>query len=231
MFPLKCESTGTKIPFATLSLIILCIAAYIRHDLIEPYAKGFIPLYFANALFNPIEYGPQAMISLFSSLFTHAGIMHLISNMWYLWIFGYAVEQDTGAGKFIIIYVACGILSMLIQGVSDPLSSVPIVGASGAIAGIMGLHLILLPLSKILVWIPPIFIFKVWAFIFLILWFGVQYVSLRSSSPQSAGVAWWAHMGGYVSGSLWGIVLRIRNRNTQPTVRSRKKKAVTQKKV
>ncbi|MBD3320781.1 MAG: rhomboid family intramembrane serine protease [Chitinivibrionales bacterium] len=212
MVPIKCDTPGKAIPFATMSLIAMCILSYIKHELVASWAQGFVPLHFADSLFHPVDRGPAVIVSLVLSLFTHAGIIHLVSNMWYLWIFGSAVERHIGAIRFIIIYFISGIFAMLIQGLSNPFSAIPVVGASGAIAGIMGIHFILLPMSTIFVWVPPVFFFRIWAFIFLAAWFGVQYVSLKSAHPESEGIAWWAHVGGYITGSAWGIFRRVRTR-------------------
>lgn len=209
MVPLKCEDVRVRgLPLATMALIAACIAFYVRSMQRTEVLEGFVPLNFAHALFHPSEAGAGAVAALAGAMFLHAGPLHLLSNMWYLWIFGSAVEQRVGAVKFVAFYFVCGVLSMLVQALSDPLSGIPIVGASGAIAGIMGFHLVLAPLSRLLVWFPPIFFFPVPAFIFLGLWLFLQYVNLRGAASGAPGVAWWAHIGGYVSGSLLALFVR-----------------------
>jgi hypothetical protein len=150
------------------------------------------------------------LAALLISFFIHANLLHLVSNLWYLWIFGANIESRLGTISFMFIYGACGILSMIIQAVSTPFSHIPIVGASGAIAGIMGTSLVYAPFSKIVVWFPPIFFFRVPAFIFLLFWFWIQWLNLRVENPLQGGVAWWAHIGGFLCGALVATLLRTR---------------------
>jgi hypothetical protein len=138
----------------------------------------------------------------------HGNLLHLTSNMWYLWIFGNAMEHRLGSLRFLLLYLFCGTVSMLVQAASAPLSMVPIVGASGAIAGLMGAHLILLPLSRILLWVPPLLFLPVPSFLFLLLWFYVQYLQAGAAPSGGPGVAWWAHIGGFLAGVIIGIRLR-----------------------
>ncbi|MBD3421131.1 MAG: rhomboid family intramembrane serine protease [Chitinivibrionales bacterium] len=208
MLPLRCDNVEIKFPLFTLVVIVLCATAFVRTDLLHDFAEGFIPVNFAYALFHPEHLG-DALLVLVASFFLHGGVLHITANMWYLWIFGSAVESTVGSFRFAVLYTAAGIVSMLVQGVGDPLSKVPVVGASGAIAGIMGMHFMLLPRSRIVVWIPPIFFIPVPAFIFLIVWFGMQYLNFRNSEAGETSIAWLAHIGGYVFGTCTGFVLRL----------------------
>jgi membrane associated rhomboid family serine protease len=159
-------------------------------------------------VFHPERGLHHALLAITVAFFMHGGLFHLLSNMWYLWIFGALTERHIGGLSFLTVYVACGIMSMVIEVASTPLSTVPLVGASGAIAGIMGVTLVLLPLSRILVWIPPVFVVPIPAFIFLLLWFGIQYVNVGRDPAHGGGIAWWAHIGGYLTGVVAAFFIR-----------------------
>jgi membrane associated rhomboid family serine protease len=225
MFPLKIDNVPIRFPIVTIMLIVSCFAAFIFHNRIPAYSNGLVPVNLMYSLFHPQNHTGTILITLIAAFFMHAGLLHLISNMWYLWIFGSALEYTIGIPAFTGIYLISGILSMIIQAISTPLSTVPIVGASGAIAGIMGAFLIFLPLSKVLLWVPPVFLPRVPAFLFLILWFVIQYVSMQSSAHQGAGIAWWAHIGGFATGLLIG--LEFRRRRWAGTGNKRKRRTAT----
>ncbi len=206
MFPLRSESySGRFVPVTILTILACCIVfAFQISGSVQ--SRGFVPLDFMHALFHP---GP-AILSMAKecvlAFFMHGSLFHLLSNMWYLWIFGSAVEDRIGSVRFVCVYFLCGAISMIAQAVSSPLSHVPVVGASGAIAGIMGLHLVFLPLGGIRIWVPPIFFFKLPAFIFLLVWFYLQNVSARGGA--AAPIAWWAHIGGFIAGVALGAIAR-----------------------
>ncbi len=148
-----------------------------------------------------------------TSQFLHGGWMHLIGNMWFLWIFGDNIEDRLGHGKYILFYLLCGVTAGLTHVYTNPSSQVPTVGASGAIAGVMGAYTILYPRAKVL----TLFIFfffirfiEVPAFLFLGVWFVIQFLSgaaTMASGSAHAGVAWWAHIGGFVVGVILVILL------------------------
>ncbi|MBN1104312.1 MAG: rhomboid family intramembrane serine protease [Deltaproteobacteria bacterium] len=147
----------------------------------------------------------QQVLSLFSFMFLHGGFWHLLGNMWSLYIFGDNVENKLGPLRYLIFYFFCGWASGLSHLVTNWYSEVPTIGASGAIAGVMGAYLILFPRSRILTLIPIFFIpyfVEIPAFFFLGLWFLLQFMSALGSSGQSAGIAWWAHIGGFLFGIL-----------------------------
>ena len=212
MIPLRCDIPQKRFPAATILVIAGCCITYVFQVRVPEFGQGFVPVRFMYALFHP---GPGLLIALgncASAFFLHAGIAHLASNMWFLWIFGQPVESETGFFRFSAAYILCGGISLICQALYSPLSTVPVVGASGAIAGIMGIHFILLPCSKILTWFPPIFIFRIPAFIFLIAWFLIQHFNAGGGSAQP--VAWWAHIGGFLAGCVWGIIFRLGKRET-----------------
>ena len=226
MIPLRCDIAQRRFAPATILLIIACFAVYVYQGRWDLLSKGFVPLDLTHSIFYPGSNTLSSIVAVAVAFFMHGSALHLISNMWYLWIFGSAVESRLGTASFIIVYTVCGAISMISQAVYSPLSAIPIVGASGAIAGLMGIHFILLPLSKILIWFPPIFFFRIPAFVFLLLWFYVQYAN--AGARGNTGVAWWAHIGGFVAGTCWGIYLRIHKRESQPRRKGERKKDSTQ---
>jgi membrane associated rhomboid family serine protease len=132
--------------------------------------------------------------------------------MWMLWLFGPAIEDRLGRSRFLLFYLGCGIAASLAQMVSDPTSEVPALGASGAIAGILGCTMSLFPLSRVIVVVPILFLplfFEVHAVVFIGLWFVLQVLqgAISLLSPSEGGVAWWAHVGGFVAGLLIGPLL------------------------
>lgn len=165
----------------------------------------------------------QQAIAFLSFMFLHGGFWHLLGNMWSLYIFGDNIEDLMGHARYLIFYLLCGLTSGLFQLFISSNSAIPTIGASGAIAGVMGAYLISYPRSKILTLIPIIIIpyfIEVPAFFFLGIWFLFQFLNAAGSSAQGGGIAWWAHIGGFVSGILFlkmflllpegGITLRLR---------------------
>jgi membrane associated rhomboid family serine protease len=141
------------------------------------------------------------------SLFLHGSWMHLLGNMLYFWVFGNNIEDSMGSARFLLFYLICGLAAGAAHILVSPASPVPTVGASGAISGIMGAYLILYPRIRVRMYFPPIFVFHMRAWFVLILWFAIQLLSawpeLSSMRPEvSSGVAFWAHVGGFVAGVL-----------------------------
>ena len=148
----------------------------------------------------------QQIFSFFSFMFIHGGFWHLLGNMWSLYIFGDSVEDRLGPFRYLVFYLLCGIGSGLSHLVLNWHSQVPTIGASGAIAGVMGAYFLLYPRSRILTLIPIIIIpyfVELPAFIFLGLWFLLQFISAAGTSGQAGGIAWWAHIGGFLFGMLF----------------------------
>jgi membrane associated rhomboid family serine protease len=208
MIPVKHEAKTTSFPFVTVTIMICCVAAYaVGRRLFAGY--GLVPLDFMYGLFHPGSGLPTALAMLLLSLFMHGGIFHLAANMWYLWLFGPAMENRAGAFPFTLLYGAAGVTASLVQAASAPLSTIPIVGASGAIAGIMGLTLLLQPTSRLVCYFPPLFFFKVPTFVFLLIWFCIQYINLSAPTRSGTNVAWWAHIGGFLFGMAAGALMRL----------------------
>jgi membrane associated rhomboid family serine protease len=148
----------------------------------------------------------QQVTAFFSFMFLHGGFLHLLGNMWSLYIFGDNVEDWLGPVRYLAFYLLCGWASGLSHLLTNLYSEIPTIGASGAIAGVMGAYLVLFPSSRILTLIPIVFIpyfIEVPAYLFLGLWFILQFISAAGTSGQATGVAWWAHIGGF----LFGIIL------------------------
>ncbi len=149
---------------------------------------------------------PKAILPLFTCMFLHGGWIHIIGNLWTLWIFGDNVEDEMGHTRFLLFYLLCGLVASFVQIYTNPHSTIPTIGASGAIAGVMGAYYMLFPRARIIIMIPILFFpffFEVPAVFFLIFWFFEQVFSgtLSLLSPQQAGgIAWWAHAGGFLCG-------------------------------
>jgi membrane associated rhomboid family serine protease len=176
---------------------------------------GMVP---ARMLSNP---GVSTGVSIFTSMFLHGGWFHLISNMWALYIFGDNVEDRLGPMRYLLFYLVCGVVAALAHVYSQPLSNVPVVGASGAISGVLGAYLVLYPRARVIslvpLWIVPWFI-EIPAVFYLGFWFFSQLFSglLSLGMPISTygGVAWWAHVGGFIAGLL--LVKILEQKRTYP---------------
>ncbi|MCX8084372.1 MAG: rhomboid family intramembrane serine protease [Calditerrivibrio sp.] len=174
---------------------------------------GIIPI----KLFYPSDVVPlyEKIIPFFTSMFLHGGFMHLFGNMYYLYIFGDNVEDRLGHFKYLLFYLFFGLMAALLQILIDPYSEIPMVGASGAISGVMGFYMISFPYSRIKTLVVLIFfitIVEIPAFFFLIFWFYMQFIYGTAASLMEAqgGVAWWAHIGGFVAGVIVAIIYRKR---------------------
>ena len=166
-------------------------------------ARYFDPLAFGQASVTPLD-----LIPFLSMMFLHSGWLHLILNMWILWLFGPTIEDRLGHGTFLVFYLACGIAAALTHLVFNPTSTVPAIGASGAIAGVLGCYMRLFPLARIIV-VVPLF-FEMPALVFAGLWFIMQLLQGATEllAPSTgAGVAWWAHIGGFVAGLLFAPLM------------------------
>lgn len=218
MFPIRDDVPSRTYPYATLGLIILNTFIFILqfgHRMSDPAgAAGAI----ASFGMVPARVAEGRLWPFLTSMFMHGGWFHLIGNMWYLWIFGDNVEDRLGHVKFVVFYIACGLLGNLGHFLSSPGSAVPAVGASGAIAGVLGAYLISYPMARVLV-VIPLFVFlhlmSVPAMLVLGFWFIIQLASGAISLGQSGahgGVAWWAHIGGFLAGIALLNVMRPRPR-------------------
>jgi membrane associated rhomboid family serine protease len=220
MIPLHDDNPTAIRPVVTWGLIGGCVLVYLWQFSLTGgagqeavYGLGLIPavLFGERALPPDVEMVP-AFATLFTSMFMHGGLLHVSGNMLYLWIFGNNVEDAMGHGRFAAFYVVCGLAAALAHALYDPASTVPMVGASGAIGGVLGAYLLLHPKARILVLIP-VFIFpyfvRVPAAFVLGLWFVLQIVNTTLFSDSGGGgVAYLAHIGGFVAGALLILVMR-----------------------
>ncbi|HTU34980.1 MAG TPA: rhomboid family intramembrane serine protease [Candidatus Acidoferrum sp.] len=217
MIPLKDETPRRSTPVITLFLIAVNVAVFFySHLSLSPRAEdvlirtyGLVPVRIEYALAggHAVTYA-HAFAPFFTCMFLHAGWLHIIGNMWFLWIFGANVEDRFGPLTYLMVYLVCGIGSGISQVMFSWGSPIPSIGASGAISGILGAYLLFFPSSRILTLIP---LFIIWftaripAFVFILLWFAIQFLSGLGSlgaAGNEGGVAWWAHVGGFTLGFL-----------------------------
>ena len=213
MIPLKDDNPTSGKPIVTYYLIGICVFIF----LIELnsssyrtgtffYSFGLIPsVLLGNNQLSQDLYVIPAFLTIFSSMFVHGGFMHLIGNMLYMWIFADNIEDNLGKIKFLIFYLLCGIGAAMAQVFADTSSQVPMVGASGAIGGVLGAYLINHPNARVLVLIPFGFfsqLIKIRALYVLGFWFVLQFINSALSGSQGGGVAYAAHIGGFISGII-----------------------------
>jgi membrane associated rhomboid family serine protease len=216
MIPLRDTQPSYSKPIVTMLIIAVNVLAFLFEVSLDPdlrealiFAYGIVP--------DRFQY-----TDVLTSMFLHGGWMHLIGNMWFLWIYGDNIEDILGHGKFLLFYLACGCFAGIVHVWTNPYSRIPTIGASGAIAGVMGAYLIKFPHSRI-VTLVPIFFFlttmEISAVVILVYWFIIQIFSgfgSIASASQRGGVAWFAHVGGFIAGMILVHVLgtkeRFRNR-------------------
>ena len=169
------------------------------------FTYGLVPARYSVPQIGAYFSTTQQVVALFTFMFLHGGFWHLLGNMWSLYIFGDNVEDRLGPLRYLLFYLLCGLASGLFHLVIHWESRVPTIGASGAIAGVMGAYFLLYPKSRILTLIPIFFLpyfIEVPAYFFLAVWFLLQFISATGSPAQAGGVAWWAHIGGFVFGLI-----------------------------
>jgi len=221
MFPIHDDNPTRITPYVTYMLLLACVLAFFWQislgDAAQQavYSFGVIPsvLFASKNLPVELEVLP-AWLTIFSSMFLHGGWMHLIGNMLYLWVFGNNVEDAMGHKRFIVFYLVCGLLAALTQAVLNPDSEIPMIGASGAISGVLGAYLLLHPHARILVVIPIfILIYTPWIAAYWVLgfWFVLQLFNSLTSASEMGGVAYGAHIGGFVAGMLLIPFFKYRN--------------------
>ncbi|HUJ10951.1 MAG TPA: rhomboid family intramembrane serine protease [Verrucomicrobiae bacterium] len=209
MIPLRDDNPTRTFAFVTVAIIALNVIVF-WHELTLPTASQ-AEAFFANFSLTPAHLtqtpSPDAYLTVFTSMFLHGGWLHIIGNMLFLWIFGNNIEDSVGHLRFVVFYLLCGIAAAAAQVATAPDSTVPMIGASGAISGVLGAYLLLFPRARVLVLLPIwIFwrVFYVPAVLMLVFWFGLQLLSglaIRGANV-SGGVAFWAHVGGFVAGMV-----------------------------
>ncbi len=213
MFPIRDHNPSGRTPYVVYTLIALNVALYLVTLAIEPDPDA-LALFYANWAIVPFRITDGThLVTLISSMFLHGGFLHLAGNMLFLWIFGDNLEDDMGHLIFLAFYLIGGVGSGLIHVVSAPGSIIPTVGASGAIAAVMGGYLLLYPKARVDILFIFIIFFKILpvpAWVMLGLWFALQLLGGVNSDPTSGGVAFWAHIGGFVIGLVLVIPFWLR---------------------
>lgn len=222
MIPLHDDNPTELTPLFTIFFIAICILVFFwqislggQGNQAAVYSLGVIPAVLLNKVSLPPELALiPAELTVFTSMFMHGGFMHLAGNMLYLWIFGNNVEDAMGHIRFVIFYLLCGIAAVFGQVLQNPASEIPMIGASGAISGVLGAYLLLYPHARILVLIPLGFyahMVRLPAGMVLGIWFAIQIFSSMLADPNSAGVAWFAHIGGFIAGLALIPLFKRRN--------------------
>ena len=222
MIPLRDDNPSSITPFVSWVLIAACVLAFLwqlslgqREGQVAVFALGVIPaILFEGARLPPELAMVPPLATVFTSMFLHGGWMHLIGNMLYLWIFGDNVEDSMGHGRFVVFYLVCGVAAVLAQSLPDTGSQVPMIGASGAISGVLGAYVLLHPHARVLVLIPLGFfsqIIYLRASIVLGFWFALQLFNSLMTPSGGGGVAFGAHIGGFIAGVALIPLFKRRN--------------------
>ena len=220
MIPLRDTIPSQRRAWITRGLVLLNCAAFVlelrQGAALEVFIQrfGVVPAQWHVATLSDILDWPALLLTLLTSQFLHGGVLHLGANMLYLWIFADNVEDRLGHGRFLLLYLGSGVAAAVAQLLITPNSSLPMVGASGAIAGVLGAYLLLFPAARI-VTLVPLGLFwdtvEIPAFLFLGFWFLLQWLNGITTVGQVAdlgGVAFWAHIGGFVGGMVGLVLLR-----------------------
>jgi len=213
MIPINDDNPTERPAILTVALIAACVLVYLWQMSLGEYegqrlvyALGMIPAVLLDGQrLHPDLVLVDPWVTLFSSMFLHGGLLHLGGNMLYLWIFGNNVEDALGRVRFILFYLACGVAAALLQAVVDPQSPIPMIGASGAISGVLGAYLLLYPRANVLVLIPLGWFTQLRplpAVFVLGFYFVLQLISAVLDTGEGGGVAWFAHIGGFVAGMV-----------------------------
>ena len=240
MFPLKDDVPGRTTPFITVGLIALNVlvflyqlslgiegprAGHAARELIMEF--GLMPCRLTGHCADGLPGLPAPWLTIFTSMFLHGGIFHVGGNMLYLWIFGDNVEDTLGHGRFLVFYLLSGVAAALVQTMVSPASAIPMVGASGAVSGVLGAYLLLFPHARVLtllilgfffrmVHIPAVVVLGFWIVVQLVNGFLTVATSVVGGEATGGGVAWFAHIGGVVAGMALLFVLRPRRDPREP---------------
>ncbi len=212
MIPLRDSAKSDTFPFVNIAIIILNLVIYVHEVLLEPYALnqffyiyGLIPADALNTFYTGAALTPL-LINSITATFVHGGWFHVLGNMLFLWVFGDNVEDRLGHARYLLFYLLAGVAGGAAHIITNPASTVPVVGASGAVAGVLGAYIIAFPHSRILALVPLLIIFwlaEIPAIIFIAIWFVLQlFNGVASLGGSAAPVAWWAHIGGFIVGAV-----------------------------
>lgn len=218
MIPISDDNPAHRPPVVTTTIIVLCVLVFLwqvslgeQGQQLAVYRFGMIPASLVGVAQLDPRLGPVPPgLTLFTSMFLHGGWGHLLGNMLYLWIFGNNVEDRLGPFRYVGFYALAGLAAAFAQVIPEPGSTVPMIGASGAISGVLGAYLYLFPHARVLVFIPISFFFfhHIKAGWLLGFWFGMQLLAAVTGPASEAGVAWWAHIGGFVAGIVMVLPLK-----------------------
>ena len=223
MFPIRDDNPSQTVPVVTRTIIAINVAVFLYEISLGSDLRwffdgwGLVPNRLVSALLGVLPL-PGPLATVFTSMFMHGGWLHLLGNLWYLWIFGDNVEDRLGRWRFILFYLTGGVASAALHVALNPWSLAPTVGASGAIAAVLGAYAVLFPRARVVTLIPIFFFFQIVALPALLvlgLWFVFQFFSgTLALGVGSGGVAWWAHIGGFVFGMIAITMLRRAGRRS-----------------
>lgn len=229
MFPLRDTIPTNHYPVVNNAIIGINIVIFLVQLSLGPegdrfiYIYGLVPARYSIPQISAYFSAPLQALSFVSFMFLHGGFWHLLGNMWSLYIFGDNVEDRLGPLRYLLFYLICGIASGASHILLNLNSNIPTIGASGAIAGVMGAYFILHPRSRILTLIPIFFIpyfLEIPAYFFLGIWFLLQFLNAAARQGQTGGVAWWAHIGGFIFGIIFlKALLALPGANAQTKIR------------
>lgn len=215
MIPLRDSVKSATYPYVTVSLVVLNVIIFIfqltlgnRELTLLFNIFGVVPALFTE---GGLLAGLFPIMSLITAIFLHGSLLHLGGNMLYLWVFGDNVEDRLGHLGFIVFYLTAGIAGSLAHILANPTSAIPTIGASGSIAGVLGAYMVFYPRAKVQAFIPLIIIFtvtRIRAVYFLFLWFAIQLLNGITVIGTGAAVAWWAHIGGFLTGAIIGAYFK-----------------------
>jgi membrane associated rhomboid family serine protease len=226
MIPIRHTLPPRTTPFVNRALVITNAIVFLTQIFLGARTENVINMfgYIPARLTNPAAYGYSMLevtVTLITSLFLHGGFVHLIGNMIYLWVFGGAVEDALGHVRYALFFLVCGAIGSLTHTLLFPHSTVPSIGASGSIAGILGAFLVLRPKARIVTLLPLVVywaMIELRAVIFLPIWFAMQFfngflsIAAAHRTQEVSGIAWWAHVGGFVFGAAIGLIARLGRR-------------------
>ena len=217
MIPIRDDAPRSSTPWVTYFLIALNTLVFFFELMLAPEGRmqfffqfGVVPAHVSGLLHGqPGITVEAALLPIFTSMFLHGSWLHIIANMWALWIFGDNIEDYLGPFRYLLLYLVTGIAANGAQTMFNPDSAVPTIGASGAIAAVMGAYFLLFPSARVLTLVPFFFVFVTWlpAWVVLGYWFLVHFLSgsatsISSAGQSSGGIAFWAHVGGFLAGLL-----------------------------
>ena len=224
MFPLRDDIPSQRYPIVTVMIIVLNVVAFFFELMLGPRLEQFlmswsiVPARYTVPDVAGLFSWREQLLPFFTSMFLHGGWTHLLGNMWSLWIFGDNVEDRLGRCRFICLYLLGGSVAAMVHIYTNADSAVSTLGASGAIAAVMGAYLRLYPHARVQMLIPPFFFgpfFVVPAVLFLGWWFILQFFngtfSLLADSSEMGGIAWWAHIGGFIFGALLCSIIKVKH--------------------